>query len=275
MKVIAVGTLKGGTGKTTMTFNMLGTLAENHKVLAIDIDPQCNLSNNMKIDISDDDIYSCRDIFETTDEKEKVPERLVVKAPIPQLPNLDIIPSSIGLVATELRIGGRAGRERILQNYIEDHLDFFERYDYIMIDTNPSMNIVNQNAFLAADSIILVTDVDENSRVGLKLFIDLWEAIRRDLRKEDNVKAIVLNRGAIRNKLTASIYDYLENNEKLSRLFVPRFVRAKAVFPNAAIAKLPMRVYQSVCPYSERESAREAAHELEEVVDYLKARGVF
>ena len=272
MKVIAIGTLKGGTGKTTMTFNMLGTLAERGKVLAIDIDPQCNLSNNIGIDISDDDVYSCLDIFESTN---VTPDSLVVEAPITQLPNLDIIPSSIRLVATELRIGGRAGRERILQNYIEDHMDFFQKYDYILIDTNPSMGIVNQNAFLAADSIVLVTDVDENSRVGLKLFIDLWDAIRHDLRKEDNIKAIVLNRGAIRNKLTSSIYDYLENNEKLSKLFVPRFVRALTVFPCAAIAKLPMNVYQTVCPYSERTYAREAAKELEEVVDYLMAKEVF
>ena len=272
MKVIAIGTLKGGTGKTTMTFNMLGTLAERGKVLAIDIDPQCNLSNNIGIDISEDEVYSCLDIFESTNVK---PELLVVEAPIAQIPNLDIIPSSIRLVATELRIGGRAGRERILQNYLEDHSEFFSKYDYILIDTNPSMGIVNQNAFLAADSIVLVTDVDENSRVGLKLFIDLWDAIRHDLRKADNVKAIVLNRGAIRNKLTSSIYDYLENSEKLARLFVPRFVRAKAVYPNAAIAKLPMNVYQNVCPYGERESAKEAAHELEEVVDYLTVKGVF
>lgn len=277
MKVIAVGTLKGGTGKTTMTFNMLGALAERGKVLAIDMDPQCNLTNNIGFDISDDEVYSCLDIFEDkfVANKRLEPSELVMKSPNKHLPNLDIIVSSIRLVATESRIGSRAGRERILLNYIEDHQDFFEQYDYIVIDTNPSMNIVNQNAFLAADSIILVTDPDNNSRIGLKLFIDLWDVIRRDLRKEDNIRAIVLNRGAIRSVLTAGIYDYLENNARLSKLFVPRFVREKEVYPKAAMAKQPMNVYQNIGPYDQRKSAKEAAKEIDEVVEYLIDRGVF
>lgn len=277
MKVIAVGTLKGGTGKTTMTFNMLGVLAERGKVLAIDMDPQCNLTNNMGFDISDDDIYSCLDIFEDkfVDDKRLEPSKLVIKSPIEALPNLDIIVSSIRLVATESRIGSRAGRERILLNYIEDHQDFFEQYDYIIIDTNPSMNIVNQNAFLAADSIILVTDPDNNSRIGLKLFIDLWDVIRRDLRKEDNIHAIVLNRGVLRSNLTAGIFEYLKNNERLSKLFVPKFIREKTVYPLAAINKNPMNVYQFTGPYDQRKSAKEAAREIEEVVEVLTDRGVF
>lgn len=272
MKVIAVGTLKGGTGKTTMTFNLLGALAERGKVLAIDIDPQCNLSNNIGIDISDvEDTASSLNIFEN---KNIDPTNLVVESPIWQLPNLDVIPSSIRLVATELQISGRAGRERILQNYIEDHSDFFKKYDYIVIDTNPSMGIVNQNAFLAANSIILVTDVDENSRVGLKLFLDLWDAIRHDLRKEDNVKAIILNKGALRNNLSDAMWNYLEGDSQLSKLFIRKMIRTKDVYKYAAIAKTPMNLYRDMCPRKDRVPAAEAAQEIEEVVDLLVEKGV-
>jgi len=272
MKVIAIGTLKGGVGKTMTTFNLMGVLAENKRVLGIDVDPQCNLSNNIGINIAEEDVFSCLDIFESTNID---PETLVVKSPIEELPNLDIIPSSIRLVATELRIGGRAGRERILLNYIEDHMDFFKQYDYVLLDTNPSINIINQNAFLAADSIILVTDVDENSRVGLKLFVDTWDAIRHDLRKENNVKAVILNKGALRNNLTDAMQNYLENDETFAPLYVPQMLRTKDVYKYAAIAKMPMNLYQTVCPRKDREPATDALYEIRNVVDMLTDRGVF
>lgn len=276
MKVIAVGTLKGGTGKTTMTYNILGELAERGRVLAIDIDPQCNLSNNMGLNISDNpDAASCLEIFEADNRYPVLPQTLVVEAPIKELPTLDIIPSSIRLVATELKISGRAGRERILQNYIEDNMKFFKRYDYILIDTNPSMGILNQNAFLAADSIVLVTDVDNNSRVGLKLFIDLWDVIRRDLRKENNVKAIVMNKGKLNNNLSESLRTYLDGDEQLSELFIPQMVREKEVYKHSAMCNLPMNLYKNVCQRDHRIPARDASLEIGEVVDLLTAKGVF
>ena len=137
------------------------------------------------------------------------------------------------------------------------------------------MGIVNQNAFLAADSIVMVTDVDDNSRIGLKLFMDLWEAIRHDLRKEDNVKALILNKADVRNNLTAAMQSYCMEDEELAPIFVPKPVRPKAVYPNAAIAKLPMCIYQNTCPRKDRSAAKEAAIEIDEVVDYLEAKGVF
>ena len=63
MKIITMATLKGGSGKTMNTFNIAGILAENHKVLLIDVDPQCNLSSNCGIDVSDIGILTIRDIF--------------------------------------------------------------------------------------------------------------------------------------------------------------------------------------------------------------------
>ncbi len=263
MKTIAIGTLKGGTGKTTITFNLGGALAEKYKVLFIDIDPQCNLSNNSGIDIAAPDTYSSRDIFENN---KIAPETLVVHRPIDALENLDIIPGDIMLTATELSISSRAARERILKNYIDDHMDFFGRYDYILIDTNPSMGIVNQNAFLAADSVILVTDVDKNALTGLQLFTYLWGEIRSDLRKEDNVKALIINKADVRINLTSNIIDFCKDDEELAPILVPQTIRAKVAFAKAALQCLPITQY---------DPTGEEAAEIRAVVAYLLEKGVF
>ena len=106
---------------------------------------------------------------------------------------MDIICSSIQLTATEMQLVSRAGREQILKNYIDDNIKFFREYDYVIIDTNPSMGIINQNAFYVADNILLVTDVSYNGIQGAELFMYLWEKARNDLRKADNISAFFIN----------------------------------------------------------------------------------
>ena len=262
MKIIAIGTLKGGTGKTTMCFNLAGVLAKKHRVLLIDVDPQCNLSSDVGIDISNRDNYSSKDIFE-----DKVsPSAIVVKQPIPELPNLDIIPSSITLISTELHISSRTARERILHYYIQDNKDYFSKYDYILIDTNPSMGIINQNAFFTSDSIILVADVDKNSLTGLELFSYLWEEICHDLHKKNNIAALIINKVDVRTNLTSDIKEYCLEHDELGPILVPQTVRAKIAYTKAALACKPINVF---APSSTEEA------EINAVIDYLKEKGVF
>lgn len=102
MKIVTMATLKGGSGKTMNTFNISGILAEDKKVLLIDVDPQCNLSSDVGIDVSDPDVNTVRDIFGNLPESQPAPEQIIFKSPIKGLPNLDIIPSSIMLFQTEM-----------------------------------------------------------------------------------------------------------------------------------------------------------------------------
>ena len=92
MKIITMATLKGGTGKTLNTFNIGGILAENSKVLLIDIDPQCDLTSNCGIDSSNTEVRTIRDIFENLPKNQPTAEEVIMKSPIPELPNLDLIP---------------------------------------------------------------------------------------------------------------------------------------------------------------------------------------
>ena len=273
MKITAVGVQKGGVGKTMMAYNLAAILAETEKVLVIDIDPQCNLSNNIGLDVSQKNNFSSRDIFE---DENVDPSLLVVEHPIEQLPNMDVMASNIFMFETELTVINKTGRERILLNYIEDNIEFFRKYDHIIIDTNPSMSILNQNAFLAADSIILIAEADDNSRIGIDLFIYLWRKIRKNLRKEDNVKALIINKGDLKTTATKDIWAYCQKDEALSSLLVPQLIRAKAVYAKAVSARLPLSLYNGPeVSYSDRISAKEGADEIRAAVQHLKERGVF
>ena len=229
MNIITIGTLKGGTGKTATLFNLAGLLAEESKVLLIDCDPQTNLSLNCGVDITVSNLKTVIDIFEN--ESGAAAENLIFKAPVKELPNLDIIPSNIRLTSTELQLVSQAGRENILKNFLLDNEKFLDKYKYVLIDTNPSMGTINQNAFLIADSIILVSDVSLNGIQGAELFIELWANTRQYLRKENNVKALVLNNFDRRIKLSSELVEYTDENESTKdivlRTVIPSSVQVK------------------------------------------------
>lgn len=237
MKIITIGTLKGGTGKTTATFNLAGMLAEKHRVLLIDLDPQCNLSTNTGIDVTADDLKTSKNIFEGTARLQDV----IYKNPVENLPRLNVIPSSIHLTATELRIVSLAGREQIFSNFILDNRAELEaNYDYLIADTNPSMSMINQNAFLAADSIVLISDVSLNGIQGAELFTALWENVRKQMRKADNIKALIINNYDKRIKLSSELLDYCRENEGISRLLVNTVIPASVKIKETELEHTPI-----------------------------------
>ncbi len=245
-KIITFGTLKGGVGKTMLCFNIGGILSQlGNKVLVIDSDLQGNLTNNMGIDRTNPNLCTTYDIY-SVDAEPPAPEHIVLRHPIDRLPQLDMIAGSIFLHKAELKIASVAGREQILTNYLSDHKDFFDQYDHILIDTNPSMSIVNQNAFLVSDSIVLVSDVSMNAIEGAQLFIALWEDARRRLRREDNIKGFVVNDYDSRNRLSSDFLEYLRTSPDTADLrqilfntIVPRNVR----ITESELAAMPISLY--------------------------------
>jgi len=258
-KIIAFGTLKGGTGKTTVSYNLASKLAEKSKVLLIDVDPQANLTNVVGVDVTKLEYVSVRDIFEN---RRITPEDVIVEHPISALPNMDIIPSILRLHLTERTLMSVSGREWLMQNWITDNMEYLSKYDYIIFDTNPSMSAVNQNAFMAADSIILVTDIDDNSAMGLDSFAFLWEESRANLRKEDNIKAVIINNVDERTNLSKEMKEYLGEREYTVKLSIP----AAVVFKNANADKMPIGLF----------APNHKANEIiDNIVKELTERGIF
>lgn len=238
MKTIVSATLKGGTGKTSTLFNLAGVLGEKYNILLIDCDAQTNLSMNVGVDVTANNLKTIKEVFDGETSAEKV----ILKSPIKELPKVDIIPSSIQLTATELKIVSLAGRENILKNFILDNDKLLSKYDYIMIDTNPSMSIVNQNAFNVADSIILVSDISLNGIQGAELFIYLWGEVRKLLRKDNNIKALILNNYDRRIKLSSELLEFTLENEAIKYLVTKTYISNSVKIKETELEHKPINI---------------------------------
>lgn len=264
MKTISIGTMKGGTGKTTIAFNIAGVLAQmGKKVILWDIDPQCNLSTAAGIDIADRDTYTTKDIFENPDLD---PRKVIVETPN----HFHVIPGSIDLTVTEAILPSKAARELILTHYIEDHIEFFDQFDYIIFDSNPSMSNVNKNGFVASDSIVLVCDVSGDAVRGAELFMFLWDEVRNAMRLSNAIKALVLNNCDSRINLTGQLREYCSQHDHLANILIPNPIPNRVVFKKSLMIHTPVTEMKLKEP-----SELDAQKSIENLVKDLFEKGVF
>lgn len=198
-KIICLAALKGGTGKTTLTFQCATALAALGKeVLVVDVDPQANLTLKISdIDINKKSNASVDAIFSGN--------HAVVPQPT-DFERIDIIPATIYLALTSEEIVSRSAREKILYNYLKK-ANFIWNYDYVFFDTSPSMNTINQNVFYVADDIYLIAEPDESSISGIMLFEEKWKEILSDLEQPNNIKGIITNKVNTNLRKTGKYYN--------------------------------------------------------------------
>jgi chromosome partitioning protein len=177
-EVIALANQKGGVAKTTTTLNLGVALAERGKrVLAVDLDPQSNLTMSQGID--PDDLE--RTMFDV----------LVHKTPIEEViqhREIDLAASSIDLAGAELALSSMIGRERALQKAL---LPVRGHYDYIFIDTPPSLGLLTINALTAADGVIVPVQCEYLSLRGLIQLENTLTMIRENLNPDVRIKGIL------------------------------------------------------------------------------------
>jgi chromosome partitioning protein len=177
-RVIVFANQKGGVAKTTTTLNLGVALAEKGmKVLAIDLDPQGNLT--MSQGWNPDEIE--RSMFDV----------LVHKLPMSEIirtHEIDVGVSSIDLAGAELALSSMIGRERALEKALVEVRD---KYDYILIDTPPSLGLLTINAFVAADGVIVPVQCEYLSLRGLVQLENTLSMIRENLNPEVEIQGIL------------------------------------------------------------------------------------
>ena len=177
-QVIALANQKGGVAKTTTTLNLGVALVERGKrVLCVDLDPQSNLTMSQGIDPDELD----RTMFDVLVHKTPLEDVILER-------EIDLAASSIDLAGAELALSSMIGRERALQKAL---LPVRGRYDFVLIDTPPSLGLLTINALTAADGVIVPVQCEYLSLRGLIQLENTLTMIRENLNPDVRIAGIL------------------------------------------------------------------------------------
>lgn len=216
-KILSISNHKGGVGKTTSAINIGAGLNKlGKKVLLIDLDPQANLSQSLGLINQEKTIYGAL----------KGEYKL---EPITVLKGLDVIPSTLDLSGAEIELSSEPGREYILKELIDNIKD---SYDFIIIDSPPSLGLLTINSFTAADEIIIPLQAQFLAMQGLAKLVEVVEKIKSRLNKGLKVGGVFITQYDGRKVLNRDVFETINAHFK-SEVFETK------VRDNIALAEAP------------------------------------
>ncbi|MBI2821615.1 MAG: ParA family protein [Acidobacteria bacterium] len=179
MKKLVIGSFKGGVGKTTVAVNLAVVLASAYRlrVLLIDADPSANVSAHFRVKPELALYHVLVDGF--------TPDQVMVH--LKNFGELYLLPSSRATQAAEFQIATELGREHVLS----DRLSAVNGFDYVLVDTSPSMSIMAQNAFVYARQILIPVSMDPMSLLGASSSLGLAAEIKEKLKIDYSILGIV------------------------------------------------------------------------------------
>jgi chromosome partitioning protein len=208
-RLIALVNQKGGCGKTTTAVNLAACLAvSNRRVLLIDLDPQANATVSLGVDPGKLE----RTIYQVLVD-DPGDDGLAIDLPsvvVPSnVPNLDLVPSSIDLAAAELELSARIGRENSLRKKI---LPVRDSYDYIMLDTPPSLGLLTLNALVACEEVIIPIQTHYYALLGMRQLLRTMKVVRDEVGHQIEIAGVVPTmydaRTSISREILQGIRDY-------------------------------------------------------------------
>ena len=216
-RIIAVANQKGGVGKTTTATNLSACLAEKgKKVLAIDIDPQGNMTSGLGVDKNqlDETVY---DLILDECTLEDCLQKDVLE-------NLALIPSNVNLAGAEIEFIGVEDKEFILKEAVDQ---VKEQYDFIIIDCPPSLGILTTNALAAADSVLIPVQCEYYALEGIMQLINTIMLAQRKVNPNLDIEGVLLTMLSVNTNLGLEVISSIKEffKERVYDTIIPRLIK--------------------------------------------------
>lgn len=227
-KIIAFCNRKGGVGKSTSTRNIAAALQlKNKKVLVIDLDPQCSLTKSYGITDAEKNIYGA--LLKDYDPQ-----------PIEIVEGLDLIPSTIDLAQATIDLAPKMKREYFLKKVIDQIKD---SYDYVLIDSSPSLELLTVNILVAVDEIIIPVQSEFMATEGIPELLDILDFIKIEYNPNIIVGGLFLTRYDHRKIINRTVLDYIK--EEYKELVFDTKIRDNVTLTEASLSKQDIFSYNS------------------------------
>lgn len=232
-RIIAVANQKGGVGKTTTAINLSSCLAaKGQRVLAIDMDPQGNMTSGLSVDKDDVD-YTVYDLLIGEATIEQVLCKEVFE-------NLDILPANIDLSGAEIELLNTENKEYILRDEVSE---IRSNYDFVIIDCPPSLSMLTINAMTTADTVLVPIQCEYYALEGLSQLIKTIELVKERLNEHLEMEGVVFTMYDARTNLSLQVVENVKDNldQTIYKTIIPRNIR----LAEAPSHGLPINLYDA------------------------------